>query len=197
MGPGLFSDEELVQHIQKGEAMEKRRLAGELFSRYYDKVGRWCFRFTGEREAAADLAQDVFLKAYRHLATFRGSARFSTWLYVIVRNESFNRASRLSATEMKGDDDMLATIPDDTVNSPYDELARAASKRQLHELLHETLDETERHVFTMHFGDDVPLEAITRLLRLENASGAKAYIVSARRKLTKAVQRMKSHRVRL
>ena len=197
MDPGQLSDEHLVQQIQRSDARERQRLADELFSRYHQKVGRWCFRFTGKREAAADLTQDAFLKAYRHLKAFRGDSKFSTWLYVIVRNECFNRANRASTRETKGDDDMLATLPDETVTSPYDELARESSHRQLRELLQETLDDTERHVFTLHFGDDLPLEAITRMLRLDNASGAKAYIVSARRKLAKAVQRMKARGVRI
>jgi hypothetical protein len=46
-----------------------------------------------------------------------------------------------------------------------------------------TLDETERTVSTLHFGDQMPLDAVTRLLALDNSSGAKAYIVSAKRKL--------------
>lgn len=196
MDPGQLADEELVRRIQASDAGERQRLAGELFSRYYEKVGRWCFRFTGEREAAADLAQDAFLKAYRNLGAFRGDAKFSTWIYVIVRNECFNRASRPSTREMNGDDDMLAILPDEAATSPYDQLARENSNRQLRELLQDTLEDTERRVFTMHYGDDVPLEAITRLLHLDNASGAKAYIVSARRKLAKAVQRMKYRGVR-
>ncbi|MFN7992798.1 MAG: sigma-70 family RNA polymerase sigma factor [Bryobacteraceae bacterium] len=195
MGGQPLSDEELVGRFQAADAVERQRLAGELFSRYYEKVGRWCLRFTGERAAAADLAQDVFLKAFRHLQSFRGEAKFSTWLYAIVRNECFNRVSR-APKETYGEEEMLATLPDATSLSAYDQLARDASHFQLRELLQDTLDETERNVFTLHYGDDVPLEAITRLLRLDNPSGAKAYIVSARRKLAKAVQRLKARGVR-
>lgn len=192
MDPGQVPDEELVRHFQSSDARERQRIAGELFSRYYEKVGRWCLRFAGEREAAADLAQEVFLKAYRNMEEFRGEAKFSTWLYVIARNECFNRASQTAGRELNGDDEMLATLPDAATPSPYEQLARESSSRRLRELLQDTLDDTERHVFTMHYGDGIPLDAITRVLRLENASGAKAYIVSARRKLAKVVRRMKA-----
>ena len=57
-------------------------------------------------------------------------------------------------------------------------------------MLLETLDDTERAVFVLHYGDDVPLEAIGRLLQLQNTSGAKAFIVSAKRKLARAVKRI-------
>jgi DNA-directed RNA polymerase specialized sigma24 family protein len=59
-------------------------------------------------------------------------------------------------------------------------------------LLDQSLEEIEKQVFTLHYGDDVPLKAITRLLGLTNRSGAKAYIVSARRKLSRAVRQWKT-----
>jgi len=196
MGPEAISDEELVQGFREGDPGSRKRLADELFGRYYQQVGRWCLRFTGEREAAADLAQDVFVKAYRHLESFQGKSKFSTWLYVIARNECFNRSSSAAGKAVHSGEEMLATLPDETAGNAYDTLARESSNRQLRSLLQETLDDTERQVFTLHFGDDMPLDAITRLLRLSNASGAKAYIVSARRKLARAVDRLKAREVR-
>jgi len=193
-----LADEDLVKQCQAASGAEHKKLADELFSRYYEKVGRWCFRFTGERESAADLAQDVFVKAYRHLGTFAGASKFSTWLYVIVRNECFNRSSSNAAKmNAEGGEEMLATIPDVGTPSPYDAAATASSNVQLRALLQDTLDETERRVFTLHYGEDVPLDSLTSLLGLTNASGAKAYIVSAKRKLAKAVQRMKVKGVQL
>jgi len=47
-------------------------------------------------------------------------------------------------------------------------------------------------VFTLHYGDGMPLDAITRLLRLQNASGAKAFVVSAKRKLARATERLRA-----
>ena len=52
--------------------------------------------------------------------------------------------------------------------------------------------ELEMKVMTLHYADEVPLDAVTRVLNLENASGAKAYIVSARRKLARAAQRLQA-----
>ncbi len=66
---------------------------------------------------------------------------------------------------------------------------RVSSAELARELLNEALDETEKAVFTLHFGEDLPLHAITRLLGLKNISGAKAYIVSAKRKLSRTIQR--------
>jgi DNA-directed RNA polymerase specialized sigma24 family protein len=66
------------------------------------------------------------------------------------------------------------------------------SAKLIGKLLSDALDETEKTVFTLHYGEDVPVDAITRMLRLENQSGAKAYIVSAKRKLARRVQQWKA-----
>ena len=60
------------------------------------------------------------------------------------------------------------------------------------ELMKKTLDDTEANVMTLHFGEEMTLGAITRLLSLTNPSGAKAYIVSARRKMSGAVARLRA-----
>ena len=184
-----ISDEELLVESKKRTGLERDALINELFRRHYERVARWCFRFTGDRDATADLAQDVFLKAHRHLGTFRGSSRFSTWLYTIVRNESMNRTQR--ADPPMDNAEVLAEVA--SFDARPDELtARGEHERRLREFLSVTLDPLERAVFTLHYGDEMPLDAITRLLGLDNASGAKAYIVSARRKLAKAVPRLRA-----
>jgi RNA polymerase sigma-70 factor (ECF subfamily) len=195
MEPPL-SDEALVECYRNAAPETRRQLANELFARHYERVARWCYRFTGERESAADLAQDVFLKAHRHLHTFQGASRFTTWLYTIVRNESLTRVQRRAAQPLEEDEEALASTPSPDAG-PEALAARTSRARHLHAFLAETLDAVERRVFTLHYGNDMPLDAITRLLRLENASGAKAYIVSAKRKLARAVERQRARGERL
>jgi len=181
------SDETLLRAWQTAPEAQKRAAADRLFAGYYERVGRWCYRFTGDREPAADLAQEVFLKAHRHLDSFRGTSQFGTWLYSIARNEALNRVRRsMVPTES---DEILVDVP--ALEPGPEELAsQSSTSRRLHQFLQATLDETERTVFTLHYGEEVPLDAITRLLRLENSSGAKAYIVGAKRKLARAVEKL-------
>jgi RNA polymerase sigma-70 factor (ECF subfamily) len=189
------SDEELVVSYQRASVDARRAIADELFARHYERVARWCYRFTGERESAADLAQEVFIKAHRHLESFQGTARFTTWLYAIVRNESLNWLRSNKAALME-DEDVLADTAS-MLPGPEEMASRNSSARRLHEILQTTLDETERIVFTLHYGDGMPLDAISRMLSLDNASGAKAFIVSARRKLARAAARLVARGERL
>jgi RNA polymerase sigma-70 factor (ECF subfamily) len=64
-----------------------------LVERHRRSVYQLCFRFVGRHEDAADLAQDVFLRAYRAIGKFRGHSSFSTWLYRIGVNVCLNRVA--------------------------------------------------------------------------------------------------------
>jgi RNA polymerase sigma-70 factor (ECF subfamily) len=189
-------DEELVaRYRSEADVRGREQYINELFRRNYTRVARWCLRFTADRESAADLAQEIFAKAYQKLSSFQGQSKFSTWLFVIARNHCLNavRANTRQATELTDDDseEILLGIADNSPN-PHSVLEQTVSAQLVRKLLSEALDETEKVVFTLHYGEEVPLDAITRLLRLENQSGAKAYIVSAKRKLARLVQQRKA-----
>jgi len=91
-------------------------------------------------------------------------------------------------------DEGLAELADPAARRPDQGLEQQGWTRLVHALLDQALDETEKKVFTLHYGDDLPLDAITRLLDLRNRSGAKAYIVSARRKLKRAARQWKARK---
>ncbi len=164
----------------------------ELFRRHYQKIVCWCLRFAGNRDDAYDLAQGVFLKAYRHLESFRGDSKVSRWLYSITRNECMKFLEARSAGPDPMEGELLEELSDGDASNAVRVLEREGSARIVRALPDQALDPTERQVFTLHYGDDVPLAVITRRLGLTNRSGAKAYIVSAGRKLSRAVRRWKA-----
>ena len=188
-----LSDTELLANSLAADDQEQAGIwVQELFRRHYPKVVAWCLRLTGDREDAYDLAQAIFTKAYRNLDSFRGESKISTWLYSITRSECMNFLKARSSRPPADGVDQLDELPDAAAVSPDQALERQGSARVVRALLDESLDDTEKKVFTLHYGDDVPLDAITRLLGLGNRSGAKAYIVSARRKLNRAVRLWKA-----
>jgi len=63
------------------------------------------------------------------------------------------------------------------------------SRRRSWRFILDTLDKTEAQVMMLHYGRELPLTAVSSLLGLTNKSGAKAYIVSARRKLSAAIRK--------
>jgi len=74
--------------------VEGRRDAFDLIvERHRRNVYNLCFRFVGNHEDAADLAQDVFVRAFKGLARFKGDASLGTWLYRVSVNVCLNRAA--------------------------------------------------------------------------------------------------------
>ena len=187
-----LSDAELVSnHLAVGGGGASIWLQ-ELFRRHYTRVVTWCLRVAGDREEAYDLAQGVFVKAQRHLGAFRGDSKVSTWLYSITRSECLNYLKSRSSLNDALEDDVAEAMPDDPDSGPERIVELRSSVRAARALLDRELTETEKRVFTLHYGDDVPLQTITRLLGLTNPSGAKAYLVSARRKLARALVRWRA-----
>lgn len=64
-----------------------------IVERHRRTVYQLCYRFVGNHEDASDLAQDVFIRAYKGLAQFRGQSSLGTWLYRISVNVCLNRVS--------------------------------------------------------------------------------------------------------
>jgi RNA polymerase sigma-70 factor, ECF subfamily len=91
-------DREAVEACLRGE----RAAFDRLVERYQRDVYRLCYRYVNNHHDASDLAQEVFLKAYRALARFRGDSSFSTWLYRISVNTclNFRAVRRLPSAEL-------------------------------------------------------------------------------------------------
>ena len=83
------TDAELVAACLAGE----RDAFGVIVERHRRHVYQLCYRFVGNHEDASDLAQDVFIRAYRGLRTFKSQASLGTWLYRIGVNVCLNRVS--------------------------------------------------------------------------------------------------------
>src|SRR4051812_20528244 len=73
--PGELSDEELVRRAIAGQA----EAFETLMSRYQDRIYNMLARMCGSLDVAEDLTQEIFLKAWRSLASFRQGSKFYTW----------------------------------------------------------------------------------------------------------------------
>jgi RNA polymerase sigma-70 factor (ECF subfamily) len=91
-------DRQAIAACQQGE----REAFDRLVERYQRDVYRLCYRYVNNHQDANDMAQDVFLKAYRAIGRFRGDSSFSTWLYRIAVNTclNFRAARRLPQDEL-------------------------------------------------------------------------------------------------
>ncbi len=112
-------DMALTQRAREGDA----EAFESLVRRYRNEVYALCFYFTRNREDAWDLAQDVFIKAWRALHRFRGDAGFKTWLMRIASNHCKDhlKKKRLHTTSyddaLQPPDAESGDIPSDTATA--------------------------------------------------------------------------------
>lgn len=119
------NDDFLVDKIKNGD----EEAFNCLFDKYKGSVYAICYRYTRNEDDARELVQDIFIKIYRNINTFKGEAKFFTWLYRIAVNAclSFKRKktwipvaetapeSKISIEERiimkKAIDDAVANLP--------------------------------------------------------------------------------------
>jgi RNA polymerase sigma-70 factor (ECF subfamily) len=95
-----------------------------VVERHGRSVYRLCYRFVGNHEDASDLSQDVFLRAYRGLRSFRGHSSLATWLYRIGVNVCLNRISSKASMEKMTEPIDDRQYADERSDSPAERLLR-------------------------------------------------------------------------
>jgi RNA polymerase sigma-70 factor, ECF subfamily len=194
-----LSDEEIVKRVLIGntEAFDT------LVVRYQDKVYSLLVRMSGSEEAAEDLAQETFLKAYRALASFRQGSAFYTWLFRIAANTAFTRRrneGRRRAHEgvsldadggQKGDEDgsLKEQVADRKEESPSANLEREGLRERIQQGLSE-LDENDRAVIVLRDIDGLDYDAIAEVLKISRAA-VKSRLHRARLELAKKLKDLK------
>ena len=85
-----ISDEELATRARKGDEAAFR----QVLERHYDRLYRIAYRFFGSAAEAEDVAQDICMVLVAKIGSFRGSSRFSTWLYAVALNACRDHARK-------------------------------------------------------------------------------------------------------
>ncbi len=88
------TDEQVAVRVQQGES----DLFGVLIERYQAKLSRYARKFLFDLDDAADVVQDVFIKAYENIQSFDPSRKFSPWIYRIAHNEFVNALKKRTAS---------------------------------------------------------------------------------------------------
>jgi RNA polymerase sigma-70 factor (ECF subfamily) len=87
--------QEADYNLIKAVLENNRSAFNSLVLKYKDMVFNLCYRLLGDYDEANDCAQDIFIKVYRNLGTFKFQSAFSTWLYRIAVNTCKNHLSSL------------------------------------------------------------------------------------------------------
>jgi RNA polymerase sigma-70 factor, ECF subfamily len=144
-----------------------------------------CVRMTGDRVRAEELTQDVFVRAWEKLPTFRGESAFSTWLHRLTVNVVLNERrvdGRERGRTVSSDDDDEGAAPAGSTSQPMH-----ADKMDLERAI-ARLPRGARKVFVLHDVEGFTHEEIGSMLGV-TAGGCKAQLHRARLLLREALKR--------
>jgi RNA polymerase sigma-70 factor (ECF subfamily) len=155
------TDAELVESCLAG----KRESFDTLVERHQRHVYQLCYRFVGNHEDASDLAQDVFIRAFRGLGKFKGEASLGTWLYRIGVNVCLNKVG--AKTPKPEALDPLLAASDERIASPAESateaLLRGERAVQVREAIAK-LPKKQRATLILRVYHELPHEEIAGIL---------------------------------
>lgn len=176
-----INEKQLVSELQ---TPDKARSAFDCLMRTYGEAVYWQIRkMVLSHDDAADLLQNVFIKAWNNIDNFRGDAKLSTWLYKIAVNESINFINKEKTRQGLSADDSDEFLINNLQADEYfdgDELRFELQKAIA------TLPEKQRLVFNMRYFDEMSYDEISQILGT-SVGALKANYHHAVRKVTDAI----------
>ncbi len=173
MKQSLGNDFKLMQKIAQKDLLAFQ----ELVNRYQSLILNTCFRLTGDRENAEDVAQEVFFQVYRQAKSFRGRSKLSTWLYRIAVNRSLNfnrKQKRFSQNKSSVDEQESRTRHVDILQSfPNQSPEEAFEKKEERKFINKALDslqEKQRTAFILHYWEGLSYREIAEILNTSLSS---------------------------
>jgi len=183
-----LTDTEIIKRVLLGE----QALYAQLVLRYQSYVFTLVLRFTDNREDAEEISQDVFVKAYRSLADFRGDAKFSTWLYTIVRTSciTFLRKKRLPTASLDNEKTLMQVE-----NRASDIGANLVEQKSRHAMLNTAigmLSPNDSQILNLFYKGEQSLEEIGKIIGLD-PNTVKVKLHRARNRLKQKIETHFSH----
>jgi RNA polymerase sigma factor (sigma-70 family) len=140
-----------------------------LVDRHKDMVFSIALRILKNREDAEELAQDVFVKAFQSLTTFKKESKFSTWLYRIVFNAAISKTRKKQIKWSELDHQMIENYSEDEIKEDVDRL-NDDEKKKIVDSLFQILSPEESTLITLYYYNDMQIEEIGLITGLSEAN---------------------------
>jgi len=179
------SDEYIITGVLKGD----HTLFAQLVERYQNFVFTIVLRYIKSREDAEEVAQDVFVKAYRSLADFKGTAKFSTWLYTIATTTSitFLRKKKLEIHSLDNEK-VFETVNNVEGSMPANVVEQKSKVAMVNNAI-ALLSPDDAQIIQLFYKGEQTLEEIAQILGIE----ANAVKVRLHRARTRLKDKMEKH----
>ncbi|MCW3124054.1 MAG: polymerase sigma factor [Flavipsychrobacter sp.] len=182
----------VIQQVLKGQPAAY----AAIVSRYQAYVFTLVMRYVNNRELAEELSQDVFVKAYKYLADFKGNSKFSTWLYAIVRTTCLSHLRKKDEGVLLMEHDDIVLFSDRTGSAilPSDLLEQKMQQQLLGTAIKQ-LQEDEAQILTLFYQAEQTTDEIGIIMGL-TTSNVKVRLYRARQKLKDVLESRYSNEIK-
>lgn len=184
------SDSYYISEVKNGKTSEFRYLV----EKYQDMVFTIALRISRNREDAEEIAQDVFLKCFRSLHSFREDSRFSTWLYRIAYNESVSRARKKRKLFIELAEEHTADMNEETIMWTFEEQESALQHKHIEKTISE-LSEIEQVIVTLFYYEGNSIDEIAEVT-VQSVSNVKVRLHRIRKKLQVSLGQLREELIR-
>ena len=163
-----MGDQESIERVLSGDT----DLFSNLVRKYQSRIFSLCMGFVHQKEDADDLSQEVFIKAYQSLRSYRGDASFSTWIYRIAINIALNYVKNKSKKNIfqriddlmssTGKSNTLQTVSMDTADP--EQILIDTQKREMVNNALNSLPENQKIAIVLSKYDDLPQKEIAIIM---------------------------------
>ena len=179
------TDETIIEQVLNGN----RNAYALLVDQYKDRVFSLIVGIVRNREAAEELAQDVFVKAYSSLKKFRREAGFSTWIYRIAYNTAISETRKKKYIVKSFDEQLEKAASIQLTASEDEQIEENESKHQLLEQAITTLPPEDKLILMLFYFEEKSVEEISKATRL-TTSNVKVKLFRLRNKLKELMMKI-------
>ena len=179
----LENDQDIIREYVDGN---RERAATEFVRRHQQFVYSTALRYLKSPDDADDAAQETFIRALKHLGSFRGDSSINTWLYRITVNVCTNMQRKKKVREFLGLDEVEATHA--TQDYTPEQIAENEDFQRKFQKILAKLPEKQRETFALRYFDELSYEEISTMLGT-SVGGLKANYFQAVQKIAKLLKK--------
>lgn len=195
-------DQQIIERIKNGDQVA----FGELLEKYQQRAYYFCLHLVSRPEDAEDLAQEGFIRVFKNIHTFRGTASFRTWFYQILLNlcRSYHRHRYLvnrftfNFTQRDGEDDEMeqsleTSVPDQSLDGDPQRLMNNEELKQQLEKALQILPRQQKEIFALKHFEELKISEIAGITGLAEGT-VKIHLFRAVQRLQEILKEFKEQR---
>ncbi|MCD8042399.1 MAG: sigma-70 family RNA polymerase sigma factor [Tannerellaceae bacterium] len=180
----IYTDTYYIDRIQKGDT----GCFACLLDKYSNQVFSLIMKIVRDREDAEELTQDVFMKVFKNLVSFKGESNFSTWLYRIAYNTAISYTRKKKVEYLAIDEAQITNTPGEEIEDLFGGIDKEERIGLLEKAL-EQLPPDERGLILLYYVQDKSVEELKQITGL-SVSNVKTKLFRIRKKLFVLINEM-------